>query len=71
VSLLEIAGMGFESADMQLFALAVRRRIGELLGGREGDALVGSSEQAMRQQCIRNPGRIAEMLAPGFAKKKN
>jgi serine/threonine protein kinase len=59
------AEAGLESADMSLYAAAAQRRRGELIGGEEGGALVASSETAMRNQKIREPGRFAAMMAPG------
>jgi hypothetical protein len=59
------AEAALEAADMSLYAAAARRRRGELLGGDEGRALVESSETAMRNQKIREPGRFTAMMAPG------
>ena len=56
-----------EAAHMGLFAAAARRRLGGLLGGDEGRALVAEADAWMASQGIRNPARMAAMLAPGFS----
>jgi hypothetical protein len=63
--LLRSAENALESAGMHLFAAAARWRRGELIKGKEGDALVRAADLAMRQQGIQNPERITGMLAPG------
>ena len=55
----------FAQLDMALYAAAARRRRGELLGG-EGQSLVASADARMAEEDIRNPGRMADMLAPGL-----
>jgi eukaryotic-like serine/threonine-protein kinase len=54
-----------EAADMGLHAWAARHRLGSLLGGNEGAALVAQAEQAMRAEGVRTPARMAGMLLPG------
>ena len=68
VTLLRNAGNGFLAADMALHAHVANRRLGELLGGDEGRALVEASEAWMRDQGIKNPERWAAMLAPAARK---
>jgi serine/threonine protein kinase/tetratricopeptide (TPR) repeat protein len=58
----------FELADMEAYAMAARRRLGELIGGDHGSELVERSEDWMRRQEIKNPAAFANMLAPGFEK---
>jgi eukaryotic-like serine/threonine-protein kinase len=65
VALLRIAEAGFESADMSLYAAAARRRRGELVSGEKGRALIAAADAWMAGQQIRNPERMAAMLAPG------
>jgi hypothetical protein len=48
------------------FAAAATLRRGALLGGAEGRALVLEAEGRFRDLGIRNPARMAEMLAPGM-----
>ncbi len=52
-----------EEHDLRLAAAAARRRRGELL--RE-PALVASADEWMRGEEIRAPGRLTEVLVPGF-----
>ena len=53
-----------EAGEMPLHAAAARQRRGELTGGDEGKALIAHAHEWMRSQSIRNPGRMAAMLAP-------
>jgi eukaryotic-like serine/threonine-protein kinase len=63
--LLGAAEEALANVDMGLYAAAARRRRGELFGGNEGRALMGDADAWMAGQDIRNPGRMADMLAPG------
>jgi len=56
----------FELADMQLYAAAARRRLGEIMNDDGGAELIARSEDWMRKQQIKNPARFSNMLAPGF-----
>ncbi len=60
------AAKGFEAAEMLLLATVAKRRLGRLVGGEAGQALVQAADQWMTQQSIRNPDRWTAMLAPGF-----
>jgi len=51
---------------MQLYAVAARRRLGEMLGGDRGRQLVAQTEEWMTKQQIKNPPRMINLLAPGF-----
>jgi hypothetical protein len=66
VKLLTAAAAGFDEADMALYAAAARTRCGQLLGGDEGVRITSSANQWMTNHGIRNPIRMAAMLAPGF-----
>lgn len=54
----------FEGAGMQLDAAAVRRRLGELVGGSEGQSLVADADTWMANQSIQNPARMVALVAP-------
>jgi tetratricopeptide (TPR) repeat protein len=64
--LLERAVVGFEREDMAMHAAAARHRLGRLVGGEEGRALVEAAETWMAGQGVRAPGRLAGVFAPGF-----
>ena len=66
LTLTEKALKDFEAADMQLYAVAARRRLGEMLGGDRGRQLVAQTEEWMTKQQIKNPPRMINLLAPGF-----
>ncbi|HEY7509434.1 MAG TPA: AAA family ATPase, partial [Vicinamibacteria bacterium] len=65
VLLLEEAGQAAGAAHMGLHAAAARRRRGELIGGADGEALVREADAWMRGQDVRDPGRMAALIAPG------
>ena len=54
---------------MLLYAAAARRRLGEMLGGDEGRALVETADAWMRSETIVNPERMTEVFAPGFDRR--
>ena len=54
-----------DSVDMALHAAAARHRLGLLLDGEAGAAMVKSAEEAMRTRGVRVPERYAQMLLPG------
>ena len=66
VTLVEKALRDFETADMRLYAVVARRRLGEMIGGERGHALVGQTDAWMVKQQIKNPARIMNLLAPGL-----
>jgi serine/threonine protein kinase len=55
-----------EAADMSLHAVVARRRKGEFSGGERGRSEVRAADDWMTGQDIRNPDRMAAMLAPGI-----
>jgi hypothetical protein len=61
------AATKFDAQGMALFAAVARRRRGELVGGDEGRALVDAANAWMTEKSIKNPTRMTEMFAPGFA----
>ncbi len=52
-----------EDVDMNLYAAASRRRLGEILGGDAGRDQVERADSWMRQQGIQNPARMADVFA--------
>jgi eukaryotic-like serine/threonine-protein kinase len=66
LSFLERAASRFDACGMGLHAAASWRRCGELTGGEEGRAAIEAADLWMADQGIRNPVRMAALLAPGF-----
>ncbi|MBN1568460.1 MAG: protein kinase [Acidobacteria bacterium] len=66
ISLLADAADRLKALDMNLWAAAARRRLGELLGGEEGLSLVREADERMLAMTIRNPQRMAGLLVPDF-----
>jgi serine/threonine protein kinase len=64
-ALLSAAESDLRKLDMVLHANTARRRRGQLIGGDEGAALVAEADAWMASQDIKNPARMADMLAPG------
>jgi hypothetical protein len=56
-----------DGADMGLYALAARRRRGELVGGDAGKAEVDEADRRMTGEKIAHPDRWTAMLVPLFA----
>ena len=63
---LDAAERMFRNLDMGLYAATTRRRRGELMGNREGMALIADANQWIEQQGIRDGTKISNMLAPGL-----
>jgi hypothetical protein len=61
----ESAEAAFRNLSMDLYAAAALRRHGELAGGPSGERLIEQADAWMTGQGIRNPARMAAMLAPG------
>jgi tetratricopeptide (TPR) repeat protein len=66
IAQLHAAVAGLEANDMCYPAAVARRRLGELIGGDEGQTLTGQVNSWMSAQKVRNPDRFTAMLAPGF-----
>jgi tetratricopeptide (TPR) repeat protein len=60
------AAAGFRSFSMALMVAAVERRLGVLLGGSEGRALVSGADAFMARQAILEPARFGALFTPGF-----
>jgi hypothetical protein len=65
-AILDEAVRGFEAGGMAVHAAAARRRRGQLLGGGEGARLVAEADQWMTSERVKNPRRLAALLAPEF-----
>jgi hypothetical protein len=63
---LKAAAEAFADQGMHLHAAAARYRLGEVLGGIQGSALVAAGALWMREQSIRDPARLVAVYAPGF-----
>lgn len=63
---LEDAAVVARRGDMALFAAAIRRRRGQLIGGHEGAMMIANADEWMRARGVRNPARMAAMWMPGF-----
>jgi tRNA A-37 threonylcarbamoyl transferase component Bud32 len=66
-NLLEAALSGLAACELGLYTAATRRRLGQLIGGDQGKALVAEADRWMTAQGIRNPARMTAVYAPGFA----
>ncbi len=64
--LTERAMTGFAAAGLRAFAMAAKRRLGELRGGDEGLKLVSEADDWFRSEGVAAPDRITAMLAPGI-----
>jgi hypothetical protein len=66
IALLSEAMNGFELADMTLYAVASRRRLGQVMGGERGVELVAAADEWLKTQEVKNPPQFTHMLAPGW-----
>jgi eukaryotic-like serine/threonine-protein kinase len=66
VELLSRASKAFEHSKMRLHAQATRRRLGRLIGGDHGRALIHAADVFMASEEVQDPARMTEMLLPGF-----
>ncbi len=62
---LRAAVAGFESTGAQLFHAVAQRRLGELLGGDEGQALIDQADAWFASEGIVRPQRVVGMLGAG------
>ena len=63
---LKQAVAGFDQTHMRMYGEATRRRLGQLIGGVQGDALVTTAETIFSEQGVAEPARFASIMAPGF-----
>jgi hypothetical protein len=66
VERLTAAAAGFDAVEMKLHAACARRRLAQLVGGSEGAALRAGADGWLASQAVRNPQRMADLIAPGF-----
>ncbi len=64
VTALRTAVTRFDQADMPMHAAAGRRVLGAIVGGSEGTQLRAQSDAWMTEESVKDPARIAAMLAP-------
>ncbi len=64
---LDAAIVGFDSVGLALHEHAARRVRGALVGGDEGSAQITASDAWMAEQTVRDPSRMTDVIAPGFA----
>lgn len=57
---------GFDRAGMKLYAAAARWRLGAILGGDEGSALIETARGYMGSQGVKVPQKMLDLLAPGM-----
>jgi hypothetical protein len=60
------AAVGFDGADMKLYAAVVGRRIGQLRDDARARELMRQAEDWMAAQGIKNPVAMTRTLSPGF-----
>ena len=65
-SLLEEAARGAAACGMEGYAAAARRALGLARGGEDGAAMVAEAEADLAARGVKEPARLANMLAPGF-----
>jgi len=61
---LRAAVAGFDDCDMALHAAAARRRLGSLVGGDDGAAMIEQGDAWMREEGTADPDRITALFAP-------
>ena len=66
VTLLHDALTRFDRFEMDAAAAATRRRLGQLLGGSEGQTLVDCGDAMLRAEGVVDVERLTEVYAPGF-----
>ncbi len=59
------AAAGFDALGMALYAVASRRRRGQLVGPPDGNRFIDDADRWMRGQGIARPERFADVLVPG------
>jgi eukaryotic-like serine/threonine-protein kinase len=68
--LLRRAERAFDDASMRVWAAVARFRLGERIGGEEGEQLTSDALELLRAQGVRAPEKFVELYAPGFRREK-
>lgn len=63
--LLERSTHAYSEADMEVQREISRLRLGELIGGAEGEAYAAEARAQLAARAVRAPAKLARMLAPG------
>jgi hypothetical protein len=66
LDLLAQSQTAFDEADVKMTTWAISWVRGKLVGGEAGQKMVSAAELLMKQQGIRRPDRIVEIVVPGF-----
>jgi predicted ATPase len=66
VALLRSAIAALTKGNRKMLAAAARWRLGELIGGEEGERLASSGRQFMQSQSIAKPRSVLALVSPGF-----
>jgi hypothetical protein len=63
---LRAAAEHFDAVAMKLYAAVTRKRMGQLLGGDEGAALIRAADELLCAEAVVSPERLTAMLTPGW-----
>lgn len=63
--MLERAVRAYTEADMEVNCAVARLRLGELIGGAQGDELVAEGNARLAAQAVKAPAKVARLIAPG------
>jgi serine/threonine protein kinase len=65
LEMLDRADKAYAGADTEHYAAATRIRMGQLLGGDRGAALVAEGTDRLKAQGVKAPEKVARMVSPG------
>ncbi len=66
IAWLETAAEQLGAADMGLHAATARRRLGQVVGGDRGKAMIEEADRWLAEHEVVNPRRTTDALAPGY-----
>jgi eukaryotic-like serine/threonine-protein kinase len=69
--LLEKAAAEFLAADMSMMAAVTRRRLGEIVGGERGQALIQEADTSMKAEGVQDPIRHTAIFLNGFPSQRS